>query len=62
MSDVQPPPDSGDEAFWYDFLTVGSPSERRNRRILPGHGSPNCPSTDTGTSLGEHCGKRGMSD
>src|SRR4026207_1848035 len=43
MSDVQPPPDSGDEAFWYDFLTVGSPSERRNRRIfrlLP-HG-PRC--------------------
>lgn len=43
MSDVQPPPDSGNEAFWYDFLTVGSPSERRNRRIfrlLP-HG-PRC--------------------
>src|SRR6188474_3420530 len=43
MSDVQRPPDSGNEAFWYDFLTVGSPSERRNRRIfrlLP-HG-PRC--------------------
>ena len=43
MSHVQPPPDSSDEAFWYDFLTVGSPSERRNRRIfrlLP-HG-PRC--------------------
>ena len=43
MSDEQPPPDSGNEAFWYDFLTVGSPNERRNRRIfrlLP-HG-PRC--------------------
>ena len=43
MSDDQPRPNSGNEAFWYDFLTVGSPSERRNRRIfrlLP-HG-PRC--------------------
>ena len=43
MSDEQPLPDSGNEAFWYDYLTVGSPTERRNRRIfrfLP-HG-PRC--------------------
>jgi adenylate cyclase len=43
MNDEQPPLDSGNEAFWYDFLTVGSPNERRNRRIfrlLP-HG-PRC--------------------
>lgn len=43
MSDMQPPPDLGDEAFWYDYLTVGSPNERRIRRIfrlLP-HG-PRC--------------------
>ncbi len=43
MSDQQPPPDSGNDAFWYEFLTVGSPNERRNRRIfrlLP-HG-PRC--------------------
>jgi adenylate cyclase len=36
-------PEPGDEAFWYDFLTFGSPNERRNRRIfrlLP-HG-PRC--------------------
>jgi adenylate cyclase len=39
----QQPPDSGGDAFWYDFLTLGSPNERRNRRIfrlLP-HG-PRC--------------------
>jgi len=43
VSDQQPPPDSGNDAFWYEFLTVGSPNERRNRRIfrlLP-HG-PRC--------------------
>lgn len=43
MSNEQPPPDPSNEAFWYDFLTVGSPNERRNRRIfrlLP-HG-PRC--------------------
>jgi adenylate cyclase len=43
MSDVRPPPDSASEAFWYDYLTVGSPNERRIRRIfrlLP-HG-PRC--------------------
>ena len=43
MTDEQPPPDSGNDAFWYDFLTLGSPNERRNRRIfrlLP-HG-PRC--------------------
>ena len=43
MSDEQPPPGSGNDAFWYEFLTVGSPNERRNRRIfrlLP-HG-PRC--------------------
>ena len=34
MSDQQPPPDSGNDAFWYEFLTVGSPNERRNRRIF----------------------------
>ena len=33
MSNEQPPPDSGNDAFWYDFLTLGSPHERRNRRI-----------------------------
>ena len=43
MSDQQPPPDSGNDPFWYEFLTVGSPNERRNRRVfrlLP-HG-PRC--------------------
>jgi adenylate cyclase len=43
VSNEQPPPDPSNEAFWYDFLTVGSPNERRNRRIfrlLP-HG-PRC--------------------
>lgn len=34
MSDEHPSPASGNDAFWYDFLTVGSPSERRNRRIF----------------------------
>jgi adenylate cyclase len=43
VSDQRPPPDSGNDAFWYEFLTAGSPNERRNRRIfrlLP-HG-PRC--------------------
>jgi adenylate cyclase len=43
VSDQQRPRDSGNDAFWYEFLTVGSPNERRNRRIfrlLP-HG-PRC--------------------
>jgi adenylate cyclase len=43
VNDQQRPPNSGDNAFWYDFLTLGSPNERRNRRIfrlLP-HG-PRC--------------------
>jgi adenylate cyclase len=43
MSDQQEPLVSRNEDFWYDFLTVGSPNERRNRRIfrlLP-HG-PRC--------------------
>jgi adenylate cyclase len=43
VSNEQPPPDSGNDAFWYEYLTVGSPNERRNRRIfrlLP-HG-PRC--------------------
>jgi adenylate cyclase len=43
VSNEQPPRDPSNEAFWYDFLTVGSPNERRNRRIfrlLP-HG-PRC--------------------
>jgi adenylate cyclase len=34
VSDRQPPPDSGNDAFWREFLTVGSPNERRNRRIF----------------------------
>jgi adenylate cyclase len=43
VSDEQRPPDSGNDAFWFDFLTLGSPNERRNRRVfrlLP-HG-PRC--------------------
>src|SRR4029078_12585985 len=46
MTDEQPPPDSGNDAFWYDFLTLGSPNERRNRRIFrllpPGPRRPLC--------------------
>jgi adenylate cyclase len=43
VSDEHPPGNLGNDAFWYDFLTYGSPNERRNRRIfrlLP-HG-PRC--------------------
>jgi hypothetical protein len=31
-----PPPDRASDEFWRDYLTNGSPSERRQRRILKG--------------------------